>query len=266
MIDNNLISKVSKHTSQRKSKNEKALKAQIKKDRRKAKIQTGADVLNADRTKREDDTISQPSNADFNVRIAQPKAHDAFFHGAAALPLLSSIEVKEMKTESQNSYINKVAEQSESLLRLVDEAMRVVSNTKEEVSIEEQLIADMMKLKNLPLARRYVEMTLWRRVKLFSQERVKIVEQLGYGSGERKGEGEGILLHPAGDLNPNFVSYRDAYLRTIMDRYQNDLEKIRESESLDVENTRFLLRCMESGADLFGNLKCIEDKQSKADT
>eukprot|EP00178_Gracilaria_changii_P015781 TRINITY_DN443_c0_g1_i1.p1 TRINITY_DN443_c0_g1~~TRINITY_DN443_c0_g1_i1.p1 ORF type:complete len:264 (+),score=56.99 TRINITY_DN443_c0_g1_i1:187-978(+) len=198
----------------------------------------------------------------FDFRKAQPDASDVVLHGAASLKLAVGKQVRNMSQSDQNMYIQSVTEDCEKLIRILNETVQAFSKNEDALDVEEQLMSDMSRLKNIPIARRYVEMTLWRRVKLFSRERLQIAEELGYGIGKRK-KGEGFLLHRGGAVDPNFVSYRDSYMKTVIERYQDDLEKIRERESLDAERVQFLLQCLQSGADLFANLRCVEDMEMK---
>lgn len=204
---------------------------------------------------------------DFDVRMPQPQASQALFHGLAALELPSGLKVQSMAKEEQHKYFESVTSLCENLIQLIDETARTFSTTAEEASAEEQLLSDMVRLKNVPLARRYVDMALWRRVKSYSRERIQIAADLGYGTGKRASKSSGLLLvHSPGDIDPNFLSYRDVYLKTFVKRYEDDLNKIRESESLDAEQATFLMRCLESGADLFGNLKSLENEEEKRET
>ncbi|PXF46307.1 hypothetical protein BWQ96_03963 [Gracilariopsis chorda] len=206
----------------------------------------------------------QPRVLDFDVRIPQPDASQALFHGMSALDLPSGSVIQSMPPEAQHGYFESVTGVCEKLIQLIDETVRTFSKTSEEVSAEEQLISDMVRLKNVPMARRYVDMTLWRRVKSYSRERLRTARDLGYGSGNRASRDSGALLvHSQGDIDPDFLSYRDAYLKTVIHRYEDDLNKIRESERLDAEQATFLMRCLESGADLFGNLKSLEKEEEK---
>ncbi|KAI0559159.1 hypothetical protein FGB62_166g055 [Gracilaria domingensis] len=231
------------------------------KRKKRKKLSKSSDVPN---TKRKV-SHSHPPKAEplaFDFRITEPNARDAVFHGLTSLKLPLRKEVSSLPQEGQHKYIQGVTEVCEKLIQLLDETVLAFSKNEDGLGVEEQLMSDMARLKNIPIARRYVEMTLWRRVKLFSRERLEAAEELGYGNGKKE-KGDGFLLHPSGGVDPNFVSYRDAYLKTVIERYQDELDKIRVRESLDAERVESLLQCLQSGADLFANLKCFEDKEAK---
>ncbi|CAN8070350.1 unnamed protein product [Agarophyton chilense] len=231
--------------------------------RKKKRIKASrADVPRAKKEKRSHASPPETSPLDFDFRTEEPHARDAIFHGAASLKLPSGNNMRSMSQEDQHKCIEGVTESCEKLIQILDESVSVFSKNEDGLGVEEQLMSDMARLRNIPIARRYVEMTLWRRIKLFSRQRLAVAEELGYGSGKKK-KSDGFLIHSSDDVDPTFVSYRNAYLKTVIERYQEDLDQIRERESLDAEQVHFLLQCLQSGADLFSNLKCIEDKELK---
>lgn len=191
----------------------------------------------------------------------------AFLHGYAALSLPNSEQVKMLNATDQQITISTRAALCERIMDLLHDTI-VAGNqwTKSEskddaTAMEEALTNDLIRLKMVPLAKQYVEMTLWKRVERLTREQLRAASKLGFGKGSAvKGtmSSQGSLLHRDDDPDAEFVSYREAYMKTVVDRYRDDLEKMRLAEDMDVERVQFLLRCLDSGASLFANLKCME--------
>lgn len=197
-----------------------------------------------------------------HVEAPEPKAEDAYLHGPLSLLLAPSSVVKSMALNEQHDYLRKVTSQCEKLIDSIHNCLQVFEKKNDGMNVEQQLTADMVRLKKIPLAKQYAEMTLWRRTKLFSRARLETARKLAYGKGESKlGEDNGLLLHQTGDPDPKFVSYRQAYLNGVIDRYKDSFENMRKNESLDARQTEYLAHCLGMTADLFSNIKCIEDKK-----
>lgn len=185
---------------------------------------------------------------------------EPYFHGATCLRLPSGDFVRAQSIPEQHNYLKKVSAQSEKLISLIHDSLTAMKKTEDDVDIEEQLASDMIRMKRVPLAKRYVEMTLWRRVRLFNEEGLSAAQSVGYGGGHIEDDvSSKMLLHSARNSDARFVSYRDAYLKGVVERFQDDLEKIREREALDAGQVSSLLRSLEAGADLFSTLKCVDD-------
>lgn len=189
---------------------------------------------------------------------------DSYFHGMSSLSLPPLADLEGMDAEAQHKYLKRVAKQCEKVITLIDDSLTKFERKEGALSIEEQITTDMARLKKLPLAKQYREMTLWRRVRQFNEGRLADAKRVGYGAGVVEvGNDNGLLLHQKGDKDEKFVSYRDVYLKNVVDRYQNDLNKIREKEGLDEEQTTFLISCLEASADIYANLQCIEEKEDE---
>lgn len=200
------------------------------------------------------------------------KKRNAFLHGYAAVPLLLPEQVKALDEESQGKVIRATAGLCERLMYLIHDTITTAnrwtkSDTKDDgTAMEESVVNDMMRLKKVPLAKQYVEMTLWRRIAQLNRDLLLAASRLGFGKGfadnSARGHGkQGLLLHCENDPDAEFVSYREAHMKTIVEQYSESLEKMREAESMDADRVQFLLRCLDSGASLFGNLKCLEKKE-----
>ena len=110
-----------------------------------------------------------------------------------------------MPTDFQHEFLRKVTEQCEKLIDSIHNCLQTFEKHTDDLGIEQQLTADMVRLKKVPLAKQYVEMTLWRRAKLFSRARLEAAEKLGYGSGQDLGlKRSGLLMEKMKDGDPNF--------------------------------------------------------------
>lgn len=188
-----------------------------------------------------------------------PTSSDAVLHGVLSKTLPTRETIQKFSNSQQHSFLHRVATQTELIMQLIHDCKSIYRPAEDAVSMEEQLTSDMVRLRRLPLAKQYVEMTMWRDVRIFSRDRLAAAEALAYGRGKGKQAEGQLLMHRSGDSDLKFVSYRDAHMKGIVSRFRSDLEKIRQMEALDKNQASFLLSCLESGADLYGNLKCLDD-------
>lgn len=187
-----------------------------------------------------------------------------FLHGYSALALLSAAAVRAMEDGLQHEYLKGVTTQCQHILLLLNEVLSITKKDKAEMKIplEDQLITDLLRLKNCPLAQRYVEMTLWKRVAGFNNDILAIVEDTGYGADLPKNPSDhSVAVFESNSTNFKFLSFRDKYLKNALDTYEADLEKIRIGESMDEENVKFLRRCLQDSADLYANVKCWDENR-----
>lgn len=200
------------------------------------------------------------------------KKRKAFLHGYATVSLPSGEQLKTLDDESRHHAVASSTGFCHRLLNLLHETIVTANRwTQSEskgdtTSVEEALTNDLIRLKKVPLAKQYIEMTLWKRVVHLNRDHLLAASRLGFGKGlavTRTANSQGLLLHRDDDPDAEFVSYKTAHMKTIVERFSEDLEKMRKAEDMDEERVRFLLRCLESGASLFGNLKCIERKEQE---
>lgn len=186
-----------------------------------------------------------------------------FLHGHSALHLPNAATVRAMDDGPQYEYLKAVTTQCENILQLLHEVLLTTKKdrTETEVSHEDQLAADLIRLKNIPLARRYIEMTLWKRVARFNSDNLATVESLAYGASLPKNSHNhsNVSMFESDSTNFKFLSFRDKYLKNALDTYETDLEKMRLVERMDEDHVRFLRSCLQASADLYANVKCLDD-------
>lgn len=191
-----------------------------------------------------------------------------YLHGHNAVQLPSRDVVHAMSDSQRHTYIKFVTGQCERILETIHDVLARADHqhlADSQPSLNEQLMADMVKLKRLPLARRYVEMTLWQRVTQFNEECLSKIESLAFGAGEIESSEKrpGILLHRSDSKDVKFNSFRDKYMKNLLDDHEEDLEKLRLTEGMDEEQVASLRRCLESSAALFANVKCLDDEHER---
>eukprot|EP00177_Eucheuma_denticulatum_P002890 GFKZ01005196.1.p1 GENE.GFKZ01005196.1~~GFKZ01005196.1.p1 ORF type:complete len:503 (+),score=101.45 GFKZ01005196.1:143-1651(+) len=202
------------------------------------------------------------------LRKASQK-RNGYLHGLAAIPLLSAEQVRSMDKDGRHSYIEKSAALSHRLVHLMHNVIVKanewvkIERSGDLVDIEEALTRDMARFSMFPIARQYVSMTLWRRIQQMTRDHLLASSKIGFGKGYAdpgKGEDHGLLLHREGDPDAEFVSYKEAYMKDLVEQHQENLDTLREREQMDETRVRFLLRCLDAGSSLAANLRCLDRK------
>lgn len=212
--------------------------------------------------------------------------------GVAATLLLTPSQIRGLNVEAQFSFVSKTADLCERAIRAIDAGVAGLSAGLNEAKtseanftrsavasevhehhvdeneiyasissqitrVEDAVLADMVKLRGQPMAREFVEMTLWRRVRNINAKVLAEIEaecsQFGGKTGFVVNES-----HLVGDDAPrkSFApSLKDVYMENLTESFAEDLERLRVEERMDGDRVNFLLRCLEEGADLFASLK-----------
>lgn len=197
------------------------------------------------------------------------KKRKVFLHGCAAVPFPSREHVHALDDAERHKFIKTSASFCERLVHVMHKLIvsanqwMKIERKDDFIAIEEALTNDMARLKKLPLARQYVEMTLWRRILQLNQDHLQAASKIGFGKGlvHSGGPHQGLVLHLRDDPDAAFVSYREAHMSNLVERFQDSLEKMRNIEKMDSGQAHFLLRCLDAGSNLFANLKCLDKKQ-----
>lgn len=197
------------------------------------------------------------------------KKRKVFLHGYAAIPFPSREHVYALGDAERHKFIKTSASFCGRLVQIMHKLIvsanqwMKVERKDDFTAIEEALTSDMARLKKLPLARQYVEMTLWRRILQLNQDHLQAASKIGFGKGlvHSGGLHQGLVLHLRDDPDAEFVSYREAHMSNLVERFHESLEKMRNIEKMDSGQAHFLLRCLDAGSNLFGNLKCLDKKQ-----
>lgn len=196
----------------------------------------------------------------------QEHSYPVFLHGLSALSLPGKDVVRAMDDSSRHVYLTQVSKLCERLLALMHSVL-VSSDDRaatELPSLHDHVTADLLRLRHLPTARRCIEMTLWHHVSRFNSDCLSRVQAMGYGAPvEPKAAATkvGLTNHNEECDGAVFNSFRNRYMSNVLETYQEDLETIRQNESLDEEHVLFLRRCIDAGADLFAHI-CAWDRQN----
>ncbi len=167
----------------------------------------------------------------------------------------------------QSSCFDALGMSCERILRLIDDTESMATLWRENkkdgrdaeeasLALEDTLVADMARLKGVPVARQFTELSLWKRLKKFNEKELTYIESLCDGAERKSNQGghNGNAKAKEGDSSKRtaeFVSFKAAHMKHLTSAYAQDLEKIREAESLDVAGVETLLRCLDEGAELF---------------
>jgi hypothetical protein len=186
---------------------------------------------------------------------------------AAVSALLPDPEVvQQLPPAVQDAFTSKVADFCERTIRAIDGGVAALAPPSRAVddggaagkarAVEDAVLADMARLRGVPLAREFVDMTLWRRLRNANNRVVATVEAAcdaaGPGSAAAIAGGsasEGTRMQGRG------LSFRQVHMETLTERFADDLSKLHEGEKMTGERVQFLLRCLEEGADLFAGLR-----------
>lgn len=236
------------------------------------------DESNSERCKQSSAEMSQPSQYKLTgagkptteeIFKRASKKRKVFLHGCAAIPLPSRAHVRALDDVERHKFIKTSASFCERLVYMMHNIIvsanqwMKVERKDDFIAIEDALTNDMARLKKIPLARQYVEMTLWRRILQLNRDHLQAASKVGFGKGIARSEmpQQGLVLHLRDDPDAEFVSYKEAHMTNLVDRFHESLEKMRNIENMDSGQAQFLLRCLDAGSNLFGNLKCLDKKQ-----
>lgn len=194
----------------------------------------------------------------------------AVLHGLSAMGLLGKECVRAMDDTDRHAYLSKMSTLCERLLALMHSVLVSTDDraADELPSLRDHVTADLVRLRHLPLARRCIEMTLWHHVSRFNTESMMRVQSVGYGALNRQNDmtKEGLMNHDENIKGEVFNSFKNRYMNTILDTYQEDLDKIRRNEGLDAEHVQFLRRCLDAGADLYAHIRSWDRKHGRDPT
>lgn len=125
-------------------------------------------------------------------------------------------------------------------------------------AVEDIVLADMARLRGVPLAREYTDITLWRRLRNTNARVIAAVEGACEGVDETGRVSETVTENEGqtgkASSGGGGVSFRKARMQTLTERFADDLGKLHETEQMGSERVKFLLRCLEEGVDVFAGL------------
>lgn len=235
---------------------------------------------------------------------------NAWFHDMLAITLPSKETVANKMTDNErHEHLQWLTKQSERLMDMIstllgsdndgqntsvvdDDSIERMGITNrhgdddDRAMLQQTVMNDMIKLKHIPMARRYVEMGLWKRCKEVSNQWLqKAIEDIENSDGDidsgvdsqvqtkRKrqeddvqgnGHGRGCLLvHDESSEDVKFRSFRDKYISKLLVHHEGDLESIRVNEAMDEDHVTFLRGCLDATASLYANINCWDELERR---
>lgn len=238
----------------------------VKKEKRRKKNASAEEAVVTSQEK----SAELKANGHASVKYVEPTGSAAkSFPLATAAKLPTPNELKSLSSEQQLGCFEQLGSTCERILRLMDdvqttcglwrERKKTVRDADEASAVlEDSIVADMAKLKGVPMARHFAEMTLWKRLKRFTDSEVAYIETLRTGekttlsapsNDDESAKENGANTEPV--QSEEFVSLKTAHLKHLTSEYADDLEKIRDAESLDVVGVQTLLKCLDESAALY---------------
>jgi hypothetical protein len=181
----------------------------------------------------------------------------------------SPSEVCKLPAEVQGGFVERTAKFCEKAIYCIDAGVAQVSTSGRRESdtasaasvriaaVEDAVLADMVRFREVPVAREFVEMTLWRRLRNANEQAVASVKEACVEISAPCDDDASI---ECSDTEKNvriprsFASFKQVHMRTMTENYATDLERLRSIEAMDGEKVHFLVRCLEAGADLAASL------------
>jgi Ribosome-assembly protein 3 len=177
----------------------------------------------------------------------------------------SPSEVCKLPTEVQEGFVERAAKLCEKAIYCIDAGVAQLSTSgRREIgaasgriaAVEDAVLADMVRFREVPVAREFVEMTLWRRLRNANEQAVVSVRE---ACAEISAQCENDATIKRSDtenvrIPRSFASFKQAHMRTMTENFAADLERLRSIEAMDGEKVQFLVRCLEAGADLAASL------------
>lgn len=179
------------------------------------------------------------------------------FPAAACAPLPQPDVVRKADAATQDIFVNKAAALCERIVVSMDSGIATLSPAPGPVGdergtsagIEDTILADMARLRGVPVAREYVDISLWRWMRSANGRVLAAIDAACAieGSTAAGPTLDGTVSRP--------VSFKEMHLERMTNDFSRDLAKLHEVEEMDGKQVQFLLRCLEEGADLFEHLR-----------
>lgn len=197
---------------------------------------------------------------------------------AVTTELPSKDSVQNISPAAQDAFITTTGGFCERAVRCVHSGVRSLapgdavpvvdgagSGVQKAAAVEDIVLADMARLRSVPLARQFTDITLWRRLRSANNRVISAVEgacDAVDGGAKNGGKGAGTKEQEArAPGEAGRVSFRKARMESLTERFAGELGKLHESEKMGSERVKFLLRCLEEGADIFAGL--FEETKSR---
>jgi hypothetical protein len=188
----------------------------------------------------------------------------------AILP--SPLHVSRLREEAQAKFVKRLGMFCEKAIYCIDAGVGALIANRHHAtpsakvsSVEDAILADMVRLREVPVAREFVDMTLWRRLRKANESAIAAVADSCFGSSGEAAESAKVtsMQRPTSNKTAHaprsFASYKQLHMRNITERYADDLELLRSSEVMDGERVQFLLQCLDAGAELASSLSMKSD-------
>jgi hypothetical protein len=188
----------------------------------------------------------------------------------AILP--SPLHVSRLREEAQAKFVKRLGMSCEKAIYCIDAGVGALIANRHHAtgsakvsSVEDAILADMVRLREVPVAREFVDMTLWRRLRKANESAIAAVADACFGNSGEAAESAKVTSTRSPTSNKtahaprSFASYKQLHMRNITERYADDLELLRSSEVMDGERVQFLLQCLDAGAELASALSMKSD-------
>lgn len=175
-------------------------------------------------------------------------------------------QLRHLEPSVQDEVVNCAASLTETMARTMHGTLQVLSRDRcsstgrpevpvETKSVEDVLLADMVRLKGAPTAREFVDATIWRRIKDLNKDIEQLVASFESKSSKRIG------VNPSSEVEKSsrgpskrdafVLSLKQKHMRHMAKAFEKDMDELRKSEDMDAEGVQFLLQCFEAGAEVY---------------
>lgn len=265
-----------------------------------------------------DADVDAGDHGDALISMSGRQGQNGWLHDMLAINLPSKEKVANGMTDSErHEHLQWLTKQSERLLEMIstmlgsDDGEQNISTDDASMKrmwasnrsgddgamLQQAVMNDMIKLKHIPMARRYVEMGLWKKCRevtnqwlqkaiddmensddsnidnsrsngvLESGEHTKGKHQHQggdvHGNEQANGHGRSLLVHDETSEDVKFRSFRDKYISKLLVHHEGDLESIRLNEAMDEDHVTFLRGCLDATASLYANINCWDELQRR---
>lgn len=194
----------------------------------------------------------------------RPRSDAPVLPAAVSTTLPSRMAVQGMSPDAQDTFVTGVGKFREKKLRLIDVGTAALSTQRQlddkvgglstVTRLEDTVLADMARLRNAPVAREFVDLTAWRRLRSASDKARAGIDAACSNDG-RPGDEVELDENSKDSLrHDSALSFKQMHLQTMTGQFADDLANLHEVEQMDGKRVQNLLRCLEEGANLFAGV------------
>lgn len=195
----------------------------------------------------------------------RPRADIPFFPAAASAELPPRAALQSLPAEFQDAFVSKAAALCEKSLHLIGAGTAALGTRQPSDDpgagpsstatwLEDTVLADMARLRSVPVARAFVDCTLWRRLRSASDRVRASVDAACEADGKGEPTYQAEVEGEGGSRKGSSLSFKQMHMQSITSHFADDLAKLHEVEQMDGKRVQYLLRCLEEGANLFADV------------